>query len=394
MHRPHAITIAAAFAVFLSAGTPRTINSWASPAPTPAATAIHLAILAVAWGSIAYWFHRLSVLGEEDADYLNPTQPQKGATASALCKLANSPSGWTLNPNSWQNWLGSASRTPEKLPCATTTAARMRLLREGPIAATLTIRTMSVAARFLSILAIAALIGLSFRVSFGLEMRDNTPMVGVIILMDAAAGGSLLAARRARMGEELMLPLRRQDYFRGLFAASVQHAVAIWLTTQAALIAYIAIFLPDSFFPAFLAAVTALSLGLRTCMFGANISVGRFKAGNARLLAPLIILSLASTALIVGILFLPNPVPTDAERDQLEQRVHEKYIEDYGKVDARLKPETKQQLREYIRNQLNPRFDLTPASPLIPWTCAAILTAAGVAAFLDARKRWLTLELG
>lgn len=393
MHRPHLFTIATAFAIFLSFGTPPTIEFWVRPASTPAVAAARLAIFLMAWGSLAYWFHRLRVLGEEDVDYLGPAVTRDGSRARLAGQQASCASGGILVAGSWQLRLAETFHSPASYVPATTIAARQRLLRDGLLARPLWIRAAGLAAIGLGVLAVTALLGMGFSVGAGLDLRENSPMLGVMIFMTSAMGNSQLAIRRARMSQELMLPLRRQDYFHGLFASSAQNAFMIWITTQAAIVAYVALFMPEHFFPRFLAAITALSLGFHMCMFGVQTSIARKNSSMVHLVAFLIVLFPAATPVFIGLQHLPRPVMSAAEREQLERRVRLE-AETYSNTDAYRQPEMKQQLLEGIRNRLNPRLAAPPARVLVPWTCAAVLTAAGLAAFLDARKRWLEIELG
>ncbi len=393
MHRPRAITIALAFVIFLSFGTPPTIDFWVRPASTPAVAAARLAIFVIAWGSIAYWLHRLKVLGEEDVDYLRPALTQYGSRAQLAGQQASCASGRILVPGSWQSRLADFLHDAVSYVPATTIAARQRLLRDGLLASPLWVRAAGVAAIGLGLLAITALLGMSFSVGAGLDLRHNTPMLGVMIFATAAMGNGQLAIRRPRMSQELMLPLRRQDYFHGLFASSAQYALMIWITTQAAMVAYVAIFMPDYFFPGFLAVITALSLGFHICMLGVQTSIARKNSSMFHFVAFIIILFPAATPVFIGFEHLPRPVVTAAQREQLERRVHLE-AETYSRTDVFRQPEKKQQLLEGIRNRLNPRLAAPPAKAYVPWTCAAVLTVAGLAAYLDGRKRWLNLELG
>jgi hypothetical protein len=398
MHRPHLFTIAPAFLVFLSFGTEPTIDFWVLPASTPPVASAHLAIFVIAWGSIAYWLHRLRVLGEEDADYLLLTLMQNGSRARLAGKQASCASGRTVVPGSWQSrladffiWLVPASFAP-----ATTIAARQRLLCEGPLAKPLWFHVAGMAALGLALLVITALLGMGFSAGAGLDQRHNTPMVGVMIFMTAAMGNGQLAMRRARMKSELMLPLRRQDYFHGLFASSAQYAFMIWITTQAAIVAYVALFMPDYFFPAFLAVITAMSLGFHMCMFGVQTSLARKNSIMFHFVAFMIILFPAASPVFLGLKHLPRPVATAAQREPL---IQEQYAESYELVEKHLPPgkqmppEMKQKVLEIAEEIVSLRLDGPPVNPYIPWACAAVLAAAGVAAFLDARKRWLNLEL-
>jgi hypothetical protein len=167
----------------------------------------------------------------------------------------------------------------------------------------------------------------------------------------------------------------------------------ICITTQAAIVAYVALFMPEHFFPGFLAVITALSLGWHICMFGVQTSIARKNSSMFHLVAFMVILFPAATPVFIGLQHLPRPVVTAAEREQLEERV-QREAETYSKTEAFRQPEKKQQLLAGIRNRLNPGLAAPPAKAYVAWSCAALLTAAGLAAFLDARKRWLKLELG
>jgi hypothetical protein len=133
-------------------------------------------------------------------------------------------------------------------------------------------------------------------------------------------------------------------------------------------------------------------------MFGVQTNIARKNSTVVHLAAFMIILFPAASPVFLGLANLPRPVASTVEStvepEQLKQRVQERYMELYGELDRFLKPETKQELLAMIRGWLSPRSKSPPANLYIPWTCAAILTLAGVAAFLDARRRWLTLELG
>jgi hypothetical protein len=401
MHRPHAITISLAFMIFLSFGTRPTIDFWVRAASTPAVAAARLAILAIGWGSIAYWFHRLRVLGEEDADYRAPNLTQHGPSTRFAGPQASCAGGRSPVPGSWQSPFADAFQRPASYVTATSIAQRQRLLRDGLLAKPLGARAAGIAAIGLGILAINALLGLVFSVGAGLDLRDNTPMLGVMIFMTSAMGNGQLAVRRPRMSQELMLPLRRQDYFHALFASSALNALMIWIITQAAIVAYVALFMPDYFFPAFLAAITALSLGFHLCMFGVQTSIARKNSSMFHFVAFMIILIPAATPVFIGlqhlptpVSHLPQPVPTAAEREQLEQRVQQKYAERFADIDAYLQPETRQSLLDLMRKRRAPHVDVRPTRTYLAWICAAVLTATGFAAFLDARRRWLRLELG
>jgi hypothetical protein len=394
MHRPHAITISIAFLFFLSFGTPTTVNSWVLPSPPRATAAAHLAIFVVAWASIAYWLYRLSVVAEEDVDYLIPALAQEGALAQPNRPQSACPKSGAFLPNSWQSRLADAWCDPTSYAPAETIAARKRLVRKGPLAMPLWLGAFGLIAMFLGMLAVAAIISLGFSAGFGLGAQDNLQMVSIITLMTAAVGGGLLESRRARMPEELMLPLSRGDYFNALFRASAQHAIKIWIVTLATIIAYVAFFLPNRMFPVFIAAVIALSLGLHVCMLGAIVNIARNKSSAVRIVAYLVVLFVAAAALIIGAQNLPGRVWTYAESEEIRQRAEQQYVDVYGKFD-RYKASNEQRERYYnFLRTVSPHIDEPPAHPDAPWVSAVLLMAAGIAAFLDARRRWLTLELG
>jgi hypothetical protein len=153
----------------------------------------------------------------------------------------------------------------------------------------------------------------------------------------------------------------------------------------------IAVIMPDRMFLGFVAAVTVLSTGVHVYAFGVLYSIARKTSGGARLAASMIVVLPAMFALMLSAHNLPRPVVSPV---QIEQRVQEEFDTIYAKSAADYSPETKALLISNLRERMQRQFGGPPPQAYVPWLLASVLTVAGLAAFLDGRKRWLNLELG
>ena len=144
------------------------------------------------------------------------------------------------------------------------------------------------------------------------------------------------------------------------------------------------------FFAAYLAAITALSLGVQIYAFGAFVGIARKNSGSVRLVGAFIVAIPAMIALAIGAHNLPRPIVTAAERERL---VSEQYAETYSNTDAHITQDVRDQLLQSVRENFARRGG-PPSYPYVTWVLAGVLTAAGLATFLHGRRRWLELDLG
>jgi hypothetical protein len=209
--------------------------------------------------------------------------------------------------------------------------------------------------------------------------------------MPALMAGGMLPLRRPRMAQELLFPMRRADYLNGLLATTATNALILWFTSLAALLGMIAVIMPDRMFLGFVAAVTALSTGVHVYAFGVLSSIARKTSGGMRLVASMIVVLPAMVALMLSTHNLTRPTLSPADRERL---VQQQFADIYSDVDPNIDPKSRDSLIASVRRNVERRLNGPPPRTYVPWLLAAVLTVAGLAAFLDGRKRWLNLELG
>jgi hypothetical protein len=270
---------------------------------------------------------------------------------------------------------------------ATTIAARKRLLRYGFTPTPLWINALWLPASFFAMMLLVT----QFGITKNADPATNLQTIWMMVLMPALMAGGMLPLRRPRMAQELLFPLGRADYLNGIFATIAFNALILWFTSLAALLGLIAVVMPDRIFFGFVAAVTALSTGVHVYAFGVLYSIARKTSGAARLAASMVVVIPAMFALMLSTHNLPRPVVSQA---QIEERVQEEFHATYAKSASDYSPETKAHLMSNLRESMQRQFGGPPPQAYVPWLFAGVLTVAGLAAFLDGRKRWLNLELG
>jgi hypothetical protein len=390
LHRPHWIAFVTGMASFLSLITPVGIDFWIKADHARLYAPAHLAILVAGWGAIAYWIHRLKVVREEDADYAIPIQAQQGAATRIERTQASRALGQQLARGSRQARVSDRWHDRLANMHATTIAGRKRLLRYGFTPSPLWINALWLPASFFSMMLLVT----QFGVTKNADPATNLQTIWMMVLMPALMAGGMLPLRRPRMAQEFLLPMRRADYLNGILATIAINALILWFTSLAALLGMIAVIMPDRMFLGFVAAVTALSTGVHVYAFGVLCSIARMTSGGARLAASMIVVIPAMVALMLSTHNLPRPAVSPA---QIEQRVQEEYhttYEKYEKSEAVFSPEVKAAALNDRRESIRQRLVGPTPQAYVPWLLAGVLTIAGLAAFLDGRKRWLNLELG
>jgi hypothetical protein len=387
LHRPHWLTVVTGMATFLSLITPVGIDFWVEAGHARLYAPAHLAILVVGWGAIAYWIHRLKVVREEDADYAIPIQAQQGAST----RMERTQASRALGQQFARGTRGArvSDRWHDRLANihATTIAARKRLLRYGFTPTPLWINAIWVPASFFAMMLLIS----KFGIGKNADPATSLQTIWMMVLMPSLMAGGMLPLRRPRMAQELLLPMRRVDYLNGILAAVATNALILCFASVAALLGMIAVIVPDRIFFAFVAAVIALSAGVHVYAFGILSSIARNTSGVARLAASMIVVLPAMFALMLSTHNLPRSGVSPA---QIEQRVQEEFHTIYAKSAADDSPETKAHLMSSLRESMQRQLGGPPPQAYVPWVLAGVLTVAGLAAFLDGRKRWLNLELG
>jgi hypothetical protein len=387
LHRAHWIPFVTGMATFVSLITPAGIDFWIKSDHARLYALAHLAILVAGWGAIAYWIHRLKVVREEDADYAIPIQAQQGAATRIERTQASRALGQQLARGSRQARL--SDRWHDRLANihATTIAARKGLLRYGFTPTPLWINALWLPASFFAMMLLFS----KFSIGKNGDPAANLQTIWMMVLMAALMAGGMLPLRRPRMAQESLFPMGRADYLNGMLATIAINALILWFTSLAALLGMIAVIMPDRMFLGFVAAVTALSTGVHVYAFGVLSSIARKTSGGMRLAASMVVVIPAMVALMLSTHNLPRPDLSPADRERL---VQQQFADIYSDVDPNIDPKSRDSLIASVRRNVERRLNGPPPRTYVPWLLAGVLTVAGLAAFLDGRKRWLNLELG
>jgi hypothetical protein len=385
MHSMRFVFTALALVQFFSLMTPLGLAFWTGSRFAP----LHTAILIAGWAALVAWLWRLATMREEDSDYLIPIQAQQGsATRMERTQSARTVARVMLR-SAWQRLPADIWHDRLEGMRATTVAARKRLFRYGFAPTPIWINALFMALAFFLTLYFLPQIGVLH------QRRANVgSLIGflnVLIIMPAVMPGAMLATRRARMPQELLLPLPRREYFNGLFAATAWNAVAVWVPTHAAMVALVAIMFPDCFTAPFIAGLTALSLAVQVYGFGALTWIARKSSGGVRLVATMAVLIPALAAVGAGLPFLPRPDLTPAE---IRQHVDEEFVNTYRAVINDLPPDEQARIKSQIRQSYRRSQRGPGPNPIVVWGIVAGLVATGAGCYLFSRNRWLELELG
>jgi hypothetical protein len=383
-HNSNTIFIALTLAQYFSLILPQGFEFWKAER----FALIHAAIFTAGWVAFASWLWRLRTMREEDADYLIPIQAQQGSAT----RMERSQSARTIARmmvrSAWQRLLADWWHDRLIRVHADNTAARKRLLRYGFAPTPIWINALLMSVTFFVILYFIAQLGFS---------RNPHPNIGslmatlnIMILMPAMLPGVMLVMRRARMPQELLLPLRRREYLGGLFAAAALNAAVLWIPCHAAMLGLLALLAPASLTAPVVADLTLLSLGVQVYTFGVLVWIARKPSGGVRLVVSMAVLMPAIFALMLGGQFLPRPTMPPAE---LERQVQEEFTTTFRAAIPNLSREQQETMKSQIRDSYTHISGPSPNEPIV-WVIAATLTAAGAAAIVQSRKLWFELELG
>jgi hypothetical protein len=223
MHATRTIPNLLGLVIFFSLMSKVGCNFWLHPAFAADGRLAHLAILATGWASIVRWLFRLARLNEECEDYNIPVQAQSGSAtrmersqASRNMALQLSRSGLTRAVADWWHDRLIAYR-PHTL------GDYQRLLRYGFAAAPIE----------LNLVMFGGMMMVVFYFTGHMATSDNGFLFGPLMMFSIWPGsvpGQFLTMRRARLAQELLLPLTRRELVDGLGWALVRMATISWIT--------------------------------------------------------------------------------------------------------------------------------------------------------------------
>ncbi len=257
--------ILVSLSVFYSLLTPWGMNFWILQAGD------HLGLLAIIFtvcmALLVAWLVRLRGMREEADDYQNMYSlmlaRRTGTEASEARRILASQIGRNRLMSQVGDWWharigGYYGGSP---------AGRTRLLRYGFAANPVEIQGLFFAGTIVA--AGIFFTHLSFLASGG-GFGAMFFLAAFAILLPGQMGGELMAQRRPRMGNELLLPLSRSQLFDGLFAASVGNSARLWLIINAAL-AVVALTLKDEISVRSIAMFLLLSATVTFAAFGLSM---------------------------------------------------------------------------------------------------------------------------
>jgi hypothetical protein len=267
------------FVAFLSLMPEAGRRFWLRAAETNQVTAIHWGIVIAATAAFGAWIARLANLREEMDDYNIPVQVQAGSAtrlekSQANRNLARHFARHSLSRSFSDAWLDRLKGRRED-----SVAGRQRLFRYGfaPLPLEVQCTIMAVAMGGMMLLCALLIRGQATDASWStmpIVMFGMWPMLSV---------SQLLAMRRARMAQELMLPLSRTEFIDGVLGVCLRTGVTMWLILHI-LLALALLFTSSPLPPAATTWVlVAASLSVQPYMFGVNVLVARHPSGTTRL---------------------------------------------------------------------------------------------------------------
>ena len=208
----------AVLAIFFSLYSPAVLLFWT--ADLPELLPARLGLLMLGWTGIAAWLWRLPNMSEQDSDYLIPVQSglgnqsrvEKSEARHLVTRMIakHHLHGWMIDR--WHDQLAQVKAPAED--------KRPRLLEYG-------MRTLPVQVMVPQmILMIVSIVTVQYYVMSGLhgDSEHNTSLVpmlvgqcGFILLLCPMMASQMLAMRRPRLAQDLMLPMTREALVDGLF---------------------------------------------------------------------------------------------------------------------------------------------------------------------------------
>lgn len=292
MHTQRAVFMLPALATFFSVLIPQINGVWF--APHPAYFTFRAAALVAGWTGLGLWLWRLAHMTEEDDDYVIPVNAQTGRLSRMEKSEARRHAARMLSRGQLTAWI--TDRWHDRLSgyAATNDAQRRRLLRYGLAPTPAGTRIAFFLVLMTGIIAMQALM-LS---GAGVDNRGAMlgSQAGIFALIGPSIAGQLLAGRRARLAQELLLPMTRRSLVDGLLlvlAAETLQLILIALAVATAACAWLA---PEVLTPLNAAAVTAAAAAVLPALVGSAFAIGLIESGVKRVVVMLVYLYAAAGA--------------------------------------------------------------------------------------------------
>ena len=252
-------------------------------------TGYRLAILAAGWLGIVLWLVRLTRMNDGDNDYLVPVQQGFGNTSRMeksesrqllAAWVARSPlHRWGVDM--WHDRLATVTTPPESV--------RPRLLNYGMWALPLPVASL----QFLMLA--ASIVCVQLIVLTGMSQGDGSRSVefattmwsqfGFFCLLVPLLSCHLLATRRNRLAQDLMLPLTREALVDGLRRNLI--AINLWALVPAAVVVLVGIwqFVPERLTALNVASAALVGVAVQPVMLATAMRLALVRSGIARFAA-------------------------------------------------------------------------------------------------------------
>jgi hypothetical protein len=238
---------------------------------------LHAAILVAGWIALVAWLRRLTAMREEDDDFLVPMQAQQGSATRMERSHSGRVVARALVRSAWQRLLSDWWHDRLANIRATTVRGRQWLLRYGFTPTPMEFPAIMMGAMFFIMFYMMSRSGMFSAKGAGV------PSYNIMMIMPAMATGGMLAMRRARMSQELLLPLTRRQYIDGVLAAAARSALTGWIPVHGALIALLLATTSALVDAPFVATLTALSLGVQIFTFAVMARSAQNPSGGSRM---------------------------------------------------------------------------------------------------------------
>lgn len=379
MHAMRMLPNLVALAAFFSLLAERGVYFWLWPAAAGEFRLIHWGIVIVGWVAEIAWIVRLARMTEEDDDYNIPIQAQSGAATRMERDQANRNmvryllrSNFACIPvDLWHDRLHRIG--------ASTARARTGLLRYGFVPTPVLVQAGIMAGVFLVVL---SFMYSALETGPGSAPAFSLAALNIMVIMPAMIPANLMPARRARMAQELMLPLTRRQYIDGLFTAIAKQGLATWLVMHLAMLGMIARYAPAMLTLPFIAALTALALSVQFACFGFMVWAARYSSAVARMALMTIII----VPPMLGVVFGLNALQLKPQADPLHPAVYES-------LGQELPPAERARIQQQIARREQRVLESRRSHPEAAWMVAGALAGVGVVGLVLSHRRWMETEL-
>jgi hypothetical protein len=363
------------FAIMLRPG----ILFWLTPETASSNWPYRLALCVAGWAAFGGWLVRLANLREEQADYPQPIFIPTGF-ATRLERMQASRGAARLYPNDtsvstpWE--LGDKWRDSLPYTRGTTIPERRQLLQFGFAASPSLIQAILITSLFASMF-----YGVHYFLLPGKAAWPTIlPSLGMITLYPSLNVLGVLATRRPRIAQELLLPLTRRDYVDGLLIAGARRTATMAICSTLAGLGLLAVASPQQVSVQFVFLYAFLAFAIQLWAFGAYAYTAQRSSGLRVLIIVGLVVPIAMAAFWGLRSAADGPVPMIPRPDFASRPT--------------LPPEALARLEALHQKQTAEIREQQRARPERSLAIATAIGLGGAALIAHSRRRWMQAEFG